>query len=159
LVDGSFVANCPLNILFQECDRCAQQGAPIRLGAVLSIGTGEPKMSIRKYKAGTGLRSKGRHLLHISSLLLEQVVGHEQSALASAIDRCLAQGIPLIRLSPKISTVHIETVENDKLINMVWETLLWLLDNVQEVDRLGRIILQLNTVNRDQPRQRSNTVL
>jgi hypothetical protein len=86
-----------------------------------------------------------------------QVVGHEKSALSSAIDRCLAQGIPFVRLSPMGISVRINQIDDEKLMAMVWDTLLYCLESVHDIDRLGRIIIQLTTV--DLPRQRSNTVL
>ncbi|MFH4977821.1 hypothetical protein AB6A40_004530 [Gnathostoma spinigerum] len=145
LVDGSFVANCPLNILFQEFDQCNRYGSMTTLAAILSIGTGEPQRTTRKYNPGKGkdIRSKGRNLINLSTLLLEQVVGHEMSALESAEIRCSAQNIPFIRVSPKGIKVRIDQVNDEVLIDMIWTTLRYLSENTEEIDRLGRLFIDL----------------
>lgn len=158
LVDGSFVANCPLNILFKELDQCNRNGSKIKLSAVISIGTGEPNETVRKYKSGTNIRAKGRHILHLSSLLLESVVGHLQSGLESAEDRCLAQNIPFLRISPKGINVRIDQIDDGKLMDMLWTTLKYLTENTREIDRLGEILFEIFNGSGER-RARSNTTL
>uniref|UniRef100_F1L5F9 85 kDa calcium-independent phospholipase A2 n=1 Tax=Ascaris suum TaxID=6253 RepID=F1L5F9_ASCSU len=158
LVDGSFVANCPLNILFKEFDQCNRNGSTISLAAIISVGTGEPLATARKYKSGSNITAKGKNIIHLSSLLLEQVVGHEQSGLESAKDRCLAQNIPFVRLSPKGINVRIDQIDDGKLMDMIWTTLKYLTDHTAEVDKLGRILYELIGENND-CRIRSHTVL
>lgn len=158
LVDGSFVANCPLNVLFKELDQCNRNGSKLKLAAVISIGTGEPKETARKYKSGSNIKAKSKHIIHLSSLLLEQVVGHEQSGLESAKDRCLAQGIPFVRISPKDVNVRIDQINDGKLMDMIWTTLKYLTENTGEIDRLGEILLNLLGVH-SELRLRSNTTL
>uniref|UniRef100_A0A914ZSM3 PNPLA domain-containing protein n=1 Tax=Parascaris univalens TaxID=6257 RepID=A0A914ZSM3_PARUN len=158
LVDGSFVANCPLNILFKEFDQCNRNGSTISLAAIISVGTGEPLATVRKYKSGSNITAKGKNIIHLSSLLLEQVVGHEQSGLESAKERCLAQNIPFVRLSPKGINVRIDQIDDGKLMDMIWTTLKYLTDHTAEVDTLGRILYELMGESSD-CRGRSYTVL
>ncbi|VDK17651.1 unnamed protein product [Anisakis simplex] len=158
LVDGSFVANCPLNLLFKEVDQCNRNGSTISLAAIISIGTGEPCATQRKLTCGKNLKSKGKNILHLSSLLLEQSVGYEQSGLESAKERCLAQNIPLIRLNPKGVSVRIDQTDDGKLMDMIWITLKYLADNTREIDKLGEILFRLFGDHSDL-RMRSNTIL
>uniref|UniRef100_A0A914S449 PNPLA domain-containing protein n=1 Tax=Parascaris equorum TaxID=6256 RepID=A0A914S449_PAREQ len=158
LVDGSFVANCPLNILFKEFDQCNRNGSTISLAAIISVGTGEPLATVRKYKSGSNITAKGKNIIHLSSLLLEQVVGHEQSGLESAKERCLAQNIPFVRLSPKGINVRIDQIDDGKLMDMIWTTLKYLTDHTAEIDTLGRILYELMGESSD-CRGRSYTVL
>ncbi|VDP46261.1 unnamed protein product [Heligmosomoides polygyrus] len=101
-VDGSFVANYPLNILFKEVDTFSRHNNKIRLAGVVSIGTGEPAQSERKYKSGTTIRSRAKNMAHLSTLILEQVVGQDLTAVEMAQERCHAHNIPFIRISPKV---------------------------------------------------------
>ncbi|VDO19752.1 unnamed protein product [Heligmosomoides polygyrus] len=130
-VDGSFVANYPLNILFKEVDTFSRHNNKIRLAGVVSIGTGEPAQSERKYKSGTTIRSRAKNMAHLSTLILEQVVGQDLTAVEMAQERCHAHNIPFIRISPK---------------------------NLREVDKLGELLFKLLS-DPDDGKRRSNTVL
>ncbi|TMS39817.1 hypothetical protein L596_006290 [Steinernema carpocapsae] len=177
LVDGSLVANCPLSVLFSEHDRRMKHGLKDNIACIISIGTGEPKHTERKYKSGSNFRQRSKHLLHLGELMFEQVVGHEQSVLDSCRDRCHAQQIPFVRISPSGINVRIDQIDDGKLMDMLWTTLLYLSEQVAEVDRLGSILLaqqqpqhhqhhnataasaSLETPLIENSRKRSNTVL
>uniref|UniRef100_A0A1I8A984 PNPLA domain-containing protein n=1 Tax=Steinernema glaseri TaxID=37863 RepID=A0A1I8A984_9BILA len=73
LVDGSLVANCPLSVLFSEHDRRMKHGLKEKFACIISIGTGEPKHTERKYKSGSNFRQRSKHLLHLGELMFEQV--------------------------------------------------------------------------------------
>ncbi|CAJ0595000.1 unnamed protein product [Cylicocyclus nassatus] len=125
-VDGSFVANYPLNILFKEVDSFHKNNNRIHLAGVVSIGTGEPAQLERKYKSGTTLRAKARSMAHLSTLILEQVVGQDLLAVEMAEERCQAYNIPFIRISPKGIRERIDQIDDSKLMDMIWTTLMWL---------------------------------
>jgi hypothetical protein len=72
-VDGSLVANCPLGILFGEYDKSLQIGEDIHLRLILSIGTGEPAETKRRYQSGSSISHKSRHIRDMAVLLMEQV--------------------------------------------------------------------------------------
>ncbi|KAI6214138.1 hypothetical protein M3Y94_00233500 [Aphelenchoides besseyi] len=142
-VDGSLVANCPLNVLFAEYDKSLQAGQSIQLGLVFSIGTGEPAESKRRYRSGTSIGRRGRHLADLAVLLMEQVVGHEKSVIQSAEDRCAASGIPFTRICPVGINVRIDQIDDGKLIDMVWSSLLWLHSNIDLIDEFGEKLVDL----------------
>uniref|UniRef100_A0A8R1I024 PNPLA domain-containing protein n=1 Tax=Caenorhabditis japonica TaxID=281687 RepID=A0A8R1I024_CAEJA len=158
LVDGSFVANYPLNILFKECDSFSKHQNPLNLAGVLSIGTGEPALVERKFKCGTSMKSRAKNIGHISTLILEQVVGQDLTAVEMAQDRCHAHNIPFNRLSPKGIAVRIDQIDDAKLMDMIWTTLIYLTENVHEIDQLGEMIYKLKSDPTERKR-RSNTVL
>ncbi|KAK6023438.1 phospholipase, patatin family [Ostertagia ostertagi] len=89
-VDGSFVANYPLNILFK-------------------------------------------------------VVGQDLTTVEMAQERCHAHNIP-------------DQIDDGKLMDMIWTTQLWLVDNLREVDKLGELLFKLLS-DPDDGKRRSNTVL
>jgi patatin-like phospholipase/acyl hydrolase len=72
-VDGSLVANCPLSILFAEYDKSLQGGDNVQLGLVISVGTGEPAETKRRYQSGSSLGRRSRHIRDMAVLLMEQV--------------------------------------------------------------------------------------
>jgi patatin-like phospholipase/acyl hydrolase len=75
-VDGSLVANCPLTILLREYDKCRQAGENLKLACVISIGTGEPFETVRRYASGTSLSHRSRHIKDMATLLMEQASTH-----------------------------------------------------------------------------------
>lgn len=85
-------------------------------------------------------------------------MGHEQSALEMARDRCAAQKIPFVRISPKGVNERIDQIDDSKLMEMLWTTLLHLVNNVAEVDRLGELLHKLHAAP-DEKKRRSNTIL
>uniref|UniRef100_A0A0N5AWA2 PNPLA domain-containing protein n=1 Tax=Syphacia muris TaxID=451379 RepID=A0A0N5AWA2_9BILA len=143
LVDGSFVANCPLNILFKEFDQCNIVEPEVSLAAVISIGTGEPSETARKLQNGTSIPSKWKYFRYVVKLLLEQVVGHEKFDLESARYRCLNEHIPFLRISPDGIRMRIDQINDDKLTEMIWTTLKYMKDNVKQVDFLGDILFKV----------------
>uniref|UniRef100_A0A7E4VGH0 PNPLA domain-containing protein n=1 Tax=Panagrellus redivivus TaxID=6233 RepID=A0A7E4VGH0_PANRE len=157
-VDGSLVANCPLNILFREFDKSIQAGKDISLGCVISIGTGEPNETKRRYKSGNTLHKKGKYLRDMAVLLMEQVVGHEKSVIECTEDRCAAAAIPFFRICPTGIDVRIDQIDDGKLMDMIWETLLYLLKNVHIIDNLGSTLKAVAERPHDSPRLRSHTV-
>ncbi|PAV83923.1 hypothetical protein WR25_06329 [Diploscapter pachys] len=150
-VDGSFVANYPLNILFKEYDQFAKHGNPIDLSGVLSIGTGEPAVVQRKYKCGTSIKSRAKNITH--------VVGQDLTAVEMASDRCAAHGIPFFRISPVGINVRIDQTDDGKLMDMVWTTLLYLVNNLELIDSLGNFMNSIHSEPDSDSRRRSNTVL
>ncbi|GMT23116.1 hypothetical protein PFISCL1PPCAC_14413 [Pristionchus fissidentatus] len=158
LVDGSFVANCPLNVLFKEVDALRKHSNPVKLMGVLSIGTGEPERVERKYKHGTSIKKKALNIANLSTLILEQVCGHDLSVVEMARDRCHAHNIPFFRLSPSGINVRIDQVNEDKLMQMLWTCQVWLSNNFGEVDRLGELLHKLFS-DPDDRKRRSNTIL
>ncbi|CAI5449609.1 unnamed protein product [Caenorhabditis angaria] len=158
LVDGSFVANYPLNVLFKEYDLFVKHSHPIHLAGVLSIGTGEPALVERKYKTGKSIKAKAKNIGHLSTLILEQVVGQDLTAVEMAQDRCHAHNIPFNRLSPKGINVRIDQIDDAKLMDMIWTSLVYLIENLNETDQLGQMLHKLLSDPTERKR-RSNTVL
>nr|CDJ83972.1 Patatin domain containing protein [Haemonchus contortus] len=157
-VDGSFVANYPLNILFKEVDSFSRHNNKVKLAGVVSIGTGEPAQSERKYKSGTTIRSRAKNMAHLSTLILEQVVGQDLTTVEMAEERCHAHNIPFVRISPKGINVRIDQIDDGKLMDMIWTTQLWLVNNLREVDKLGELLYKLLS-DPDEGKRRSNTIL
>uniref|UniRef100_A0A0N5A355 PNPLA domain-containing protein n=1 Tax=Parastrongyloides trichosuri TaxID=131310 RepID=A0A0N5A355_PARTI len=143
-VDGSLAANCPLNILFKEYDRCLQNKQNCSLACIISIGTGEPEETNRRYKSGNSIKKRTQHLGHVTELLLEQVVGYEKSILECCEDRCRASNIPFIRINPTGISDRIDQIDNGKLTDMIWKALVWLNNSRELIDKLGNILKDLH---------------
>ena len=133
-------------------------GKEISLGCIISIGTGEPLETRRRYKSGTSISKKGKHLKDVAQLLIEQVVGHEKSAIECAMDRCVAQSIPFFRVSPVGINVRIDQIDDGKLMDMIWDTLLYLTENTELIDNLGRKLKEVAERQQESPRCRAHTV-
>ncbi|KAK6009801.1 hypothetical protein OSTOST_25241 [Ostertagia ostertagi] len=87
-----------------------------------------------------------------------QVVGQDLTTVEMAQERCHAHNIPFVRISPKGINVRIDQIDDGKLMDMIWTTQLWLVDNLREVDRLGELLFKLLS-DPDDGKRRSNTVL
>lgn len=134
----------------QEYDKCLQTGDPLKLGCVISIGTGEPAETKRRYKSGSSLTHRSKHLRDMAVLLIEQVVGYEKSVVDCAKDRCMAAGIPFFRICPVGIDVRIDQVDDGPLMDMIWETLIHLYQNLDQIDELGQSLATLcNLPNKD----------
>uniref|UniRef100_A0A0K0G4X0 85/88 kDa calcium-independent phospholipase A2 (inferred by orthology to a human protein) n=1 Tax=Strongyloides venezuelensis TaxID=75913 RepID=A0A0K0G4X0_STRVS len=142
-VDGSLAANCPLNVLFKEYDRCLQNKQDCTLACIISIGTGEPEETNRRYKTGNSIKKRTQHLGHVTELLLEQVVGYEKSILECCEDRCRANNIPFFRINPTGISDRIDQIDNGKLTDMIWKTLLWLNNSRDLIDKLGATLKEI----------------
>uniref|UniRef100_A0AC35U5M0 PNPLA domain-containing protein n=1 Tax=Rhabditophanes sp. KR3021 TaxID=114890 RepID=A0AC35U5M0_9BILA len=143
-VDGSLAANCPLNILFREYDCCRQNKQECSLACIISIGTGEPTETKRRYKSGNSIKERTKHIVHVSELLLEQVVGYEKSILECCQDRCRANNIPFFRINPTGIADRIDQIDNGKLTDMIWKALIWLEDNSDMIDDLGKTLKDIH---------------
>ena len=67
-----------------------------------------------------------------------QVVGHDQSAVEFARERCHAQSIPFFRISPKGINVRIDQVNDGKLMDMIWTSLVWLVSHLMHAPHCVR---------------------
>lgn len=123
--------------MFQEYDRCLQNKQDCTLACIISIGTGEPEETNRRYKTGNSIKKRTQHLGHVTELLLEQVVGYEKSILECCEDRCRANNIPFFRINPTGISDRIDQIDNGKLTDMIWKTLLWLNNSRDLIDKLG----------------------
>ena len=59
--------------MLQEYDKCRQLGENLELDGVISIGTGEPNETVRRYESGKSLSHRSRHIRDMATLLIEQV--------------------------------------------------------------------------------------
>lgn len=71
------------------------------------------------------------------------MVGHEKSVIQCAADRCLAAHIPFFRLCPVGIDVRIDQVDDDKLMQMIWDSMLHLYLNCEVIDELGETFAKL----------------
>ncbi|VDK59120.1 unnamed protein product [Cylicostephanus goldi] len=81
-------------------------------------------------------------MAHLSTLILEQVVGQDLLAVEMAEERCQAYNIPFIRISPKGIKERIDQIDDSKLMDMIWTTLMWLVRGAPEL-RLERVGVKL----------------
>ena len=146
--------------LFQEYDLSQKLGDIPSLECIISIGTGEVSATDRLYTYGGTLRKKTTNLLHLTQLLLEQVSGYEQNTLQCARNRCAAYNIPFFRFSPLEIDVILNETDPVKLMAMIWKTLVYMTDNVQQIDHLGEAINRLynNNNNSEEVKKRSHTI-
>lgn len=90
-------------------------------------------------------------------------MGQEKSAIECAEDRCSASGIPFFRLSPVGITVRIDQVDDGKLMDMIWKTFKYLLENLDYVDRLGATLINIKNAKQEIRKlcrtKRSQTIL
>uniref|UniRef100_A0A0K0DI83 RibD_C domain-containing protein n=1 Tax=Angiostrongylus cantonensis TaxID=6313 RepID=A0A0K0DI83_ANGCA len=92
----------PLYIVYgyryiREVDTFSKHDNKVHLAGVVSVGTGEPAQTERKYHSGTTLKDKAKNVAHLSTLILEQGIN-----------------------------VRIDEVDDAKLMDMIWTTHLWL---------------------------------
>lgn len=132
-LDGRLSANCPLNVLFKEIDQIFPDIEEQKkvIGGIISIGTGHNKRRARN--TNNSFTSKKTKI----DAKVEHSTKEDRLSLTCAEARCKAQSISLLRLSPEYVSARLDDVNEDNLIQMLWETLLYLCHkrSIREIEK------------------------
>lgn len=70
-----------------------------------------------------------------------QILSHSHTAEANCHSRCVDQGIQYVRLSPKLNEeVDSGEIDNQKLLNMLWSTRVYMHSCREQVDSLTQYL-------------------
>lgn len=143
-IDGGLSANNPTLDLLTEFHR--QNGHPKKsIGVVVSIGTGKTdfqKASNHDLDLSFTLSPYGWYcsiqgLRKMYKILLEQATIAEGRPVDTAEAWCGMIDVPFFRLNPLIEEVTLNEVDFEKIINMLHETRLYILKNMDRIKELA----------------------
>ena len=150
LLDGGLVANNPtLDAMSEIIEQGKKEGKPVQFGCVVSIGTGMfPReenehvelystsfFSILSAKNLKAFENLATHFMKKATLCDGQEVNRAQAF-------CDTLGCKYFRLTPPLSDdVSLDTKDEEKLIDMMYETQMYYFDNPQLIDGIAKCLL------------------
>ena len=125
----------------------AKEGHNIKIGCVLSLGTGVvPVVPAKEISVVTPRNpSDILHDIEAAKNLLELLI--DQSTLTGGPDItraqawCNSMGTPYFRFSPPIDNIDLNETDDAKLIKMLFDTLIYTFKKRDEIDKLAKILL------------------
>ena len=146
-LDGGVIANNPTLDAMAEVLSEAQEGHNIKIGCVLSLGTGvAPVVPAKEISIVTPhYPSDILHDIEAAKNLLELFI--DQTTLTGGPDItraqawCNSMGTPYFRFSPPIDNIELNETDDAKLIKMLFDTLIYTFKKRDEIDKLAKILL------------------
>ena len=146
-LDGGLMANNPtLDTMAEVLKDSKTAGQPLQLGMVVSLGTG--------VAAGQSLSDISiphihwwdlpemveavRAALNFLKVMISQLTNSDGSEVERATAWCVAMATPYIRLSPPISHISLNEVDNRKLIGMMFSALVYSRKNKEQLRKVAK---------------------
>ena len=150
LLDGGLVANNPtLDGMAEIIEQGKREGKPVKFGMVLSLGTGfSPKERTKEVELfGTSLLSllspKNIHAMEsLASHFASQSLLTDGTEVHRAKNFCDALGCQYFRVTPPLKeAISMATTDEETLINMMFQTQMYLFDNPELIDNIAKSLL------------------
>ena len=152
-IDGGLMANNPtLDGMAEIINQGKREGKPVKLGCVLSLGTGIPPVKHVDKVAITiptlsfsSLLDTSRNITavkNLASIVLEEVSKSDGDDIIKASAFCEALGSSYFRLNPPLES-SIKLAESDMiiLIDMMYQCHLYILRKIDIVDQIAHLLL------------------
>ena len=150
LLDGGLVANNPtLDGMAEIIEQGKREGKPVKFGMVLSLGTGfSPKEKTKEVELfGTSLLSllSPKNIQAIESLashFASQSMLSDGKEVHRARNFCDALDCQYFRVTPPLrEAISMSTTDEDILIDMMYQTQMYLFDNPELIDNIAKSLL------------------
>ena len=152
LLDGGLICNNPtVDSMAEIIQQGKREGKPVDFGCVVSIGTGTVKpQEIGEVEIFLPNRSsilknitKNLHALeNLAQHFLNVVMQSDGQEVIRAQSFCDAFGCPYFRLTPPLAEdVQLDCSDPSKLIEMLYNTQMYYLDNPQIIDDVAKTLL------------------
>lgn len=150
LLDGGLVANNPtLDSMTEIIKQGKRDGKPIKFGLVLSIGTGLLPKAANKHVEffGTSILSliSPKNIQALESLvthLRKQTLLTDGQEVNRASTFCDVLGSQYFRVTPPLKEdIGMATTDENTLIEMLYETQMYLFDNPEMIDDIAKCLL------------------
>ena len=162
LIDGGVMANNPtLDSLTEILRQGEWEGKRVKIGLVLSIGTGIPIAKQLGYvgvhrpcgassifKSLTKAYDTIRGLVNLFSQFCSQSTQTDGQEVERANAWCKAMGAHYVRLSPRLSRDYdFEETDSVTLTEMMYEGHIYALEQREKIDQVARLLLKHKSVN------------
>ncbi|XP_066563229.1 85/88 kDa calcium-independent phospholipase A2 isoform X2 [Amia ocellicauda] len=155
-LDGGLLANNPTLDAITEIHRChrslreqGQEGHKQKLGVVVSLGTGRPPQvpvtSVDVFRPSNPLELAKSFMgaKELGKMLVDCCTDSDGCAVDRARAWCEMTDTAYYRLSPQFSVeVLLDEVSDAVLVNMLWETQLYLYQQREQLHSLAQLLLQ-----------------
>lgn len=150
LLDGGLVCNNPtLDCIAEVIKQGEREGAPVKIGCVVSIGTGmfpkQESQEVEFFTTSALSYLSTKNIYALQSLIqhfVNQTTLSDGREVANAQSICSGLGCQYFRLTPSLNEeVSLSLVEEDKIINMLYDTQMYYLDNPQLIDDVAKCLL------------------
>ena len=152
-LDGGLMANNPtLDAMVEIMDQNKKDGKPSKIGCIVSLGNGIPKVksvdNIEVFlpgfslKAITSIPSSLKGLGSLFSHLVTQVTQSDGQEVYRARILCDSLGCSYFRVSPPLSeNIDPLTTDREAIVNMIYNTQMYLLDIPDQIDAIAKSLL------------------
>ena len=152
-IDGGLMANNPtLDGMAEIINQGKREGKPVKLGCVLSLGTGIPPVKHVDKVAITiptlsfsSLLDTSRNITavkNLASIVLEEVSKSDGDDIIKASAFCEALGSSYFRLNPPLeSSIKLNESNMEKIIDMMYQCQLYILRKMDIIDQIARLLL------------------
>ena len=146
-LDGGLMANNPtLDTMTEVIEDSKSAGQPLQIGMVVSLGTGvaagqhvdDINIPHVDWWSLTEVTEAARGALNFLKLMISQVTASGGSEVERAAAWCAAMATPYTRLSPPISQIPLNEIDNKKLIGMMYDTLLYSRRNKEQLRKIAK---------------------
>jgi len=147
-LDGGVMANNPtLEAMSEIFSEAKKEGHKVTIGCVLSLGTGVVKptpvkeVSVVTPHSPSDLLHDIEAIKNLIELLIDQSTLSAGMEITQARAWCDSMAIPYFRFSPPIDNIELNETDDTKLIKMLFDTLVYTLENRDEIDKLAKLLL------------------
>ena len=149
-LDGGLMANNPtldaMTEIFSQAEKEGQR--EVKLGCVISFGTGVPPTT--KLSGGTNVVNPHNPMDVIRDVkamknLIDLFIAQSTTSYGQEVKRsrawCKSMGTPFFRFSPPIDNIALDETDDARLIKMLYDTMIYTLENRAEYDQLAKLLL------------------
>ena len=149
-LDGGMMANNPtLDAMTEIFSRAEKEGQrEVKLGCIISLGTGVPPTT--KLSGGANVVNPHNPMDVIRDVeamknLIDLFIAQSTTSYGQEVEQsrawCKSMGTPFFRFSPPIDNIMLDETDDVKLIKMLYDTMLYTLENRAEYDQLAKLLL------------------
>ena len=152
-IDGGIIANNPtLPAMVRIMEETKKEGKQAKLGCVISLGTGKPPVEEVEEAVNVHFSSYAdmlfnfgdamNNLSNLFSLLVNRATESDGLPVQIAREWCKSINCHYHRITPPLSkSVNLSSTDRQAIINMLYDTYLYTLENTNEIDTVAHLLL------------------
>ena len=147
-LDGGVMANNPtLDGMAEMFSEARNEGRNIKVGCVLSLGTGEVEPADLKHinivtpHSLSDIFHDAEALAGLADIFIAQSTNSSGQEIHRARAWCESMNTPYFRFSPPIDNITLNETDDDKLIKLLFDTLTYTFDVRAEIDKLVKLLI------------------
>ena len=155
-IDGGIMASNPtLPAMVRIMEETKKEGKQAKLGCVISLGTGKPPVEELEEAVDIHFSSYAdmlfnfgdviSNLKNLFSIIVKRVSESDGLPVQIAREWCESINCHYYRITPPLSkNVNLSSTDRKAIINMLYDTYLYTLENINEIDTVAHLLLSLS---------------